>query len=224
MVRSGKCGGRPSLAAGISSYPCSPKISMKPRPTLRAEMRARRRAISGCERARMAEALARRLCTWLRLRRARRVACYLSNDGEMDLGPVLDFLRGNGTEVLLPVLHNGALWFLPHDRDGRLAPNRFGIPEPEAAKRKRCRARDLDLVLMPLVAFDAIGNRLGMGGGYYDRTFSYLNNRIFWKRPLLIGIAYEFQQVESLPSRPWDVPLHGVATEKQLYRFRRRRC
>ncbi len=192
---------------------------MKSRRTLRSEMRARRRAISEPERVRMAGALARHLGACLRVRRARRVACYLSNDGEMRLGPVMDFLRANGRQVLLPALHAGGLWFLPYDRDTRLAPNRFGIPEPDVTGGARCRARDLDLVLMPLVAFDATGNRLGMGGGFYDRTFSYLRNREFWKKPLLIGIAYEFQCLETLPSRPWDVPLHGVATEERLYRF-----
>ena len=192
---------------------------MKSRRAIRTEMRARRRTISERERARMAGALARHLRTSLRLRRARRVACYLSNDGEMELGPVMDFLRANGRQVLLPALHCGELWFLPYDRDTSLAPNRFGIPEPAVAGHARCRARHLDLVLMPLVAFDKSGNRLGMGGGFYDRTFSYLRNRTFWKKPLLIGIAYEFQCLEALPPRPWDVPLHGVATEKRVYRF-----
>jgi 5-formyltetrahydrofolate cyclo-ligase len=192
---------------------------MKSRRALRAEMRRRRRALSACERARMAESLATRLRASLRVRRARRVACYLANDGEMDLGAVMALLRGHGRQVLLPALHGKALWFLPYDADTRLTPNRFGIPEPDVAARTRCRARNLDLVLMPLVAFDAAGNRLGMGGGYYDRTFSYLRHRVTWRKPLLIGVAYEFQRLQSLPSRPWDVLLHGVATEKHLYRF-----
>jgi 5-formyltetrahydrofolate cyclo-ligase len=70
---------------------------------------------------------------------------------------------------------------------------------------------------MPLVAFDPSGNRLGMGGGFYDRTFSYLRNRKFWTKPLLIGIAYEFQRLDSLTPSPWDVPLQAIATEKSLH-------
>ena len=167
----------------------------------------------------MARSLARQLGASLRVRRARRVACYLANDGEMDLGPVMAMLRRNGRQVLLPSLHGNGLWFFPYDCDTPLTPNRFGIPEPDVAAHSRCRARDLDLVLMPLVAFDPTGNRLGMGGGFYDRTFSYLRNRSTWKKPLLLGIAYEFQRLDSLPSQSWDVPLHGVATEKHLYRF-----
>jgi len=192
---------------------------MSIRHALRAEMRARRRAVSKYERATLAQSLARQLAGWLRIRRARRIACYLANDGEMDLAPVIALLRKPGSQVLLPALHGKALWFLPYDSDTPLVANRFAIPEPDVAANTRCRARDLDLVLMPLVAFDAAGNRLGMGGGYYDRTFSYLRHRLVWRKPLLIGIAYEFQRAPSLPRRPWDIPLQAVATEKQLYRF-----
>ncbi len=190
---------------------------MKSRRALRAEMRRRRRAISEPERARMAKAVARHLGASLRVRRARRVACYLSNDGEMDLGPVMDFLRGIGRQVLLPALRGNQLWFFPYDRHTPLALNRFGIPEPDVAAHTRCRPRDLDLVLVPLVAFDESGNRLGMGGGYYDRAFSYLRNRAFWKKPLLLGVAYEFQRLETLAAHRWDIPLQGVATEKRLW-------
>lgn len=167
----------------------------------------------------MARALAKRIAASLRLRRARRVACYLANDGEMDAGPVMDFLRSIGRQVFLPVLHGDALWFLPYDEDTPLKPNRFGIPEPYLSARARCPAREIDVVLMPLVAFDSSGNRLGMGGGYYDRTFSYLKARTVWRRPLLIGIAYEFQHIANLPAQPWDIPLDGVVTDKQLHHF-----
>ena len=184
-------------------------------------MRERRRAMDKSTRRRMAQALARHLGACLRVRRARRIACYLCNDGEMDLGPAMDLLRSGGATMLLPSLHGDGLWFLPYDRKTPLAPNRFGIPEPDVAAHARCRARDLDLVLMPLVAFDTAGNRLGMGGGFYDRTFSYLRSRKTWKKPLLLGIAYEFQHLDSLTPRPWDIPLQGVATEKCVHRFDR---
>jgi len=138
----------------------------------------------------------------------------------MDLAPLMQLLRGNARQVFLPVLHGSGLWFFPYKDNTPLEPNRYGILEPRLSARARCPARELDIVLMPLVAFDPSGNRLGMGGGYYDRTFAYLDARAIWKRPLLIGIAYEFQRVASLPSQTWDVPLDGVATEKQLYHFR----
>ena len=168
----------------------------------------------------MARALARHVTASLRIRRAQRIACYLANDGEIDLAPVVAFLRNLGREVLLPALHDDGLWFFPYSADTPMKDNRFGIPEPCLPPRVRCPARELDVVLMPLVAVDSSGNRLGMGGGYYDRTFSYLKARSVWKRPLLIGVAYEFQRVARLPTQPWDIPLHALATEKQLYHFR----
>ncbi len=176
---------------------------MKSRRALRSEMRARRRAISEPERARMAGALGRHLGASLRVRRARRVACYLSNDGEMELGPVMDFLRANGRQVLLPALHGGGLWFLPYDRDTRLAPNRFGIPEPDVMGRARCRARDLDLVLMPLVAFDTTGNRLGMGGGIL-RSYFFLPAT---PRVLAETAAHRHRLRVPMPGNPSLAPL-----------------
>ena len=74
-------------------------------------------------------------------------------------------------------------------------------------------------MLVPLVAFDGAGNRLGMGGGFYDRTFAYRARRRRWRKPWLIGVAYEFQRLKSLPQRPWDVLLDGVLTERGLERF-----
>ena len=138
----------------------------------------------------------------------------------MDLAPVIEFLRSIGREVLLPALHGDGLWFLPYCEDTPMKSNRFGIPEPFLPPRARCPARELDIVLVPLVAVDSAGNRLGMGGGYYDRTFAYLRARSVWRRPLLIGVAYEFQRVARLPARAWDIPLDALATEKQLYLFR----
>jgi 5-formyltetrahydrofolate cyclo-ligase len=96
--------------------------------------------------------------------------------------------------------------------------NRFNIPEPTLRNRRLRLAWTLDLLLVPLVGFDAGGNRLGMGGGFYDRTLSYLSHRTYWRRPRLIGIAHECQRVAELRLRPWDVPLDMVVTERQVYR------
>lgn len=99
-----------------------------------------------------------------------------------------------------------------------LRPNRFGIPEP--AGTTVFRARQLDLLLMPLVGFDTAGHRLGMGGGFYDATLAYMRQRRHWRKPRLIGVAFECQRVTALPHDPWDMPLDAVLTEKRLYRFR----
>lgn len=137
----------------------------------------------------------------------------------MDLAPLIERLWRCGKQIYLPVLHGPALWFMPFTPRTPLAHNRFGIPEPNLNAPHRAALRTLDLVLMPLVAFDRNGNRLGMGGGFYDRTFAYLRGSPRWARPCLIGTAYEFQRVPPLAVQPWDVPLGGVVTELGLERF-----
>jgi 5-formyltetrahydrofolate cyclo-ligase len=87
---------------------------------------------------------------------------------------------------------------------------RYGVLEP-VAPRASLAPRYLDLVIVPLVAFDSDGNRLGMGAGYYDRCFSFLNTST--RKPELMGVGYEFQRVEHIEPKPWDVPVSKVITE-----------
>jgi 5-formyltetrahydrofolate cyclo-ligase len=101
----------------------------------------------------------------------------------------------------------------------RMALNRFSIAEPALPRAELLAAECLDLIIMPLVGFDAGGNRLGMGGGFYDRTLAFLQHRGRWRRPLLFGLAYEFQRVDGLQPRCWDVPLDGVITDRYLRYF-----
>ena len=189
------------------------------RADIRREMRHKRRNLVATRRAALASHLARHVANSRAFQRSVRLAAYLPNDGEMDLRPLLRRAWNRGKHCYLPVLNGRRLWFLPYQPDTPLAENRFGIPEPAASPRRRWPLQALDLVLAPLVAFDGLGNRLGMGGGYYDRTFAYLASRSHWRRPLIIGVAYEFQRVTELPSHPWDVPLHGIATEQGLTWF-----
>ncbi len=189
------------------------------RADIRRAIRHRRRSLTPAGRAALASNLARRIAGAPVFQFSRRVAAYLPNDGEMDLRPLIRRAWKLGKHCYLPVLNRRRLWFLPYHPDTPLANNRFGIPEPALSPRRRWPMRTLDLVLAPLVAFDDKGNRLGMGGGFYDRTFAYLASRSHWRRPVILGVAYGFQQVTELPSHPWDVPLHGVATEHGLRWF-----
>lgn len=109
------------------------------------------------------------------------------------------------------------LWFSEYRSGDRLIHNRYGIIEPDIRRRKPVAAWGLDLVLVPLVAFDKTGNRIGMGGGFYDRTFAYLISGNTWYKPKLIGVAHELQQLNSIQPNPWDVPLDGIVTERCLY-------
>ncbi|NIR28113.1 MAG: 5-formyltetrahydrofolate cyclo-ligase [Gammaproteobacteria bacterium] len=189
------------------------------RADLRSRMRHRRRRLAADERVAYARCLTRILLHSGLIWPARRIACYLSNDGEMDLGPLFPRLRAMRKETFLPALHRRRLLFLPYEQSAPLVRNRFGIAEPARPPSAACPPQGLDLVLVPLVAFDGAGNRLGMGGGYYDRTFAYLRHRRYWRAPALLGVAYEFQQVAALPAHSWDIPLHGVVTERGLRRF-----
>ena len=152
--------------------------------------------------------------------KAHRVALFISNDGEMSAESLMALRHFHDKQFYLPVIvgksKHHQLRFARYTRGQPLVRNRYGIPEPPKAGAQWLPARSLDLVLVPLVAFDDCGQRLGMGGGFYDRTFAFLKHRRWWKKPRLIGLAYEFQRRERLPADPWDVPLTGVATESSL--------
>lgn len=188
------------------------------RAELRRQMRQRRRALGPLEQRQAAHALCRVLGASLLFRRARRVAFYLARDGEIDPAPLLALAVRLGKQCYLPVLDGAGLHFGAYAPGQPLQPNRFGIPEPRVARGRQCPPRALDLVLAPLVAFDARGGRLGMGGGFYDRSFAFLRRGA--SRPLLVGLAHRFQRVEALPLEPWDVPLAAVATDAGLLRLR----
>ena len=183
------------------------------RRALRREMRRRRRALDESERQAAARALSSRLAGSRWFINSRTIAVYLSNDGEIDLSPLVKQAWAMGKRTYLPRLFGPELWFLPFHARSALARNRFSIPEPVEPARRRIRPMFLDLVLFPLVAFDGSGNRLGMGAGYYDRTFEAARRRTAWGGPRRIGVAYEMQRVDALPAADWDVPLDAVVTE-----------
>jgi 5-formyltetrahydrofolate cyclo-ligase len=188
---------------------------------LRRELRAVRRRIGGSERRAAGLAIARRLLALPIYRRAQHIAAYWPADGEIDPLPALALAHAAGKCCYLPVLHParaGHLGFAPWRPKARLLRNRFGIAEPVGPRQARIEPRALDLVLVPLVGFDMAGSRLGMGGGFYDRSFAFAL-RPATRRPRLVGVAFDCQRVGSLPARPWDVPLDGVVTPRAYHRF-----
>ncbi len=150
------------------------------------------------------------------------IAGYWPNSGEIDPRPLLDSAMKMGKKCYLPVLQSipsKLLTFLQYDPKESLIPNEYGILEPvETPQNKSIFANELDLILVPLVAFDSKGGRLGRGAGFYDRTFSILKNmKPSDKAPKLIGLGFEFQKWEDLPQDEWDIKLFGIATEYQFY-------
>lgn len=189
---------------------------------IRREIRARRRALPVHEARRAAERLLRHALHHRLLARYRHIGFYLPMGEEIDVIPLINAALWMNRACYLPAVPGRsarAMWF--HRITGRDAwyHNRFGILEHASPDRRR--ARRLDLLFMPLVAFDTHGNRLGMGGGFYDASLSYLRHRRVYRKPKLIGVAYDFQRVDTLPHEPWDVPLDAVLTDRKLYRFKK---
>jgi 5-formyltetrahydrofolate cyclo-ligase len=192
-------------------------------PGLRRLIKARRRALPAAWTRTHSRLVARRLWRLPVLARARRIACYLPVNGEVDCRFIIAAAWRRGRQVMLPVMRGRRLRFAPWRPGAPTRKNRFGIGEPAGPRRDEVDGRRLDVVVVPLVAFDTDGNRLGMGGGYYDRSFAFRLHRRRWRKPLLIGVAWQFQQAGTLAARAWDVPLDAVITESAGHFFNRDR-
>lgn len=187
--------------------------------TLRRNIRQMRAKLAPATQQQLSRQIARRLYSQRIFRNARHIALYIPVRGEAD--PRLLLTWGLPHQcfylpVLSPFKHN-CLWFVRWNKHTRFRPNRFGIPEPVSRYRHTRPARWLDLVVTPLVAFDQHGTRMGMGGGFYDRTFAFKRYQHSHSRPHLAGYAYTFQQVAHLERQAWDVPLDSVFTEAGFF-------
>jgi 5-formyltetrahydrofolate cyclo-ligase len=179
---------------------------------LRADVRLRRKAIHSSDRQLFDQSINRALLDLVEQSRIASLAAYLPFDGEPDIRPALARLSRQGVQIVLPVVTKNtdtkALQFRCWDPTTELVKSSFGLYEPRATDSVP--VQNLDLVLLPLVAWDESGRRLGMGSGFYDRALSSLADR---DRPLRVGIAYEAQKSSDLPEDPWDVRLHEVISE-----------
>ena len=183
---------------------------------LRQQLAERRRALPPAERIAATQGLRRSLEQLPEYFTDTRVAGYWASHGELPLNLVIPPLATRGQQFLLPVIGAGRqLRFAAWSAGDEVQPNRYGIPEP-VDPGELLEPFQLDLVFVPLLGFDRRGNRLGHGGGYYDRSFAFLNDQVRPTEPLLVGIAYAFQELPEVEEQGWDVPLDFIATEREL--------
>lgn len=191
------------------------------RDALRLRLRRRRREVPAPVAAAAARRCAAALTSSPEFLGAKRIAAYVAVRGELDPALVMSAAEAAGKSLFLPCVDaHGALEFHGWNERTPMRSNRFGIPEP-LERTQPSDPRTLDLVLVPLLAFDAAGTRLGSGAGYYDRTFAYKRGNPE-ARPKLAGFGYAFQECNRLAAAAWDVPLDLVATEAGVRRFARR--
>ncbi|CUA82033.1 MULTISPECIES: 5-formyltetrahydrofolate cyclo-ligase [Gulbenkiania] len=187
--------------------------------SLRRTLRRRRMALTAAERRRAALAVARHARRFIG--RGRRLGAYLACGSELDLEPLMSEALFRGARLFLPVIpaRGRRLWFSALGAQDRwyLHP-RYRIPEYDGPRR---RAERLDVLFVPLLGVDASGYRMGQGGGFYDATLAYLARRRHFRKPLLVGVAYDCQRVSVLPREPWDIRLDYLVTESGCWRFGR---
>lgn len=193
---------------------------MTSRQQLRSHIRSLRRSLSAEQQHQASLDLVKQLLPRPEVQQAQHIALYLTNDGELDTTPLIHAFWQQGKTLYLPLLHpvvSGYLVFQLYTPDTLLKPNQFGIGEPQLNCSLLRPVSQLDLIFTPLVAFDSEGQRLGMGGGFYDRTLSQLH--VEATKPRLIGLAHDCQQVESVPVEAWDIPLPSICTPSRFCTF-----
>lgn len=145
---------------------------------------------------------------------ANHIAAYIAILGEISVEPIIQHGVEEGKVFYLPILRENTMGFAPWHPDKPLLKKKIGLLEPDCAESEWIDAPQLDLVLTPLVVFDASCNRIGQGGGYYDRTFEFTRET---EKPLLIGVAHDSQREATLSPQKWDIPLDKIVTEKSIY-------
>lgn len=201
----------------------------KQRALLRRQFREQRRQLSDIEQRQASIALRKRLLTSNILLGAQTIACYCSDDGEIDLTPTISTLISHKRKIALPFINfSGAMHFKRFTKTSRLTAGRFNILHPDKPALNVAPLA-IDLILVPLVAFDSQGHRLGRGGGFYDRYLAQFDRARRYNlsgcaeavsRPKVVGVAHSLQQHPELPIEPWDIPMDAVVTDTAVCYFR----
>ena len=176
---------------------------------LRQQIRKTRANLTALQQQQAEDSITQQALALIEAQNAQHIALYVSFDGEISTEKLIKTLWAQDKHVYLPVLHpfnSNHLLFLRYLPDTPMLKNKFGILEPKLNVQNVLPLKELDILFTPLVAFDKQGNRLGMGGGFYDRTLQNWQNVSF----IPVGLAHQCQQVEQLPTEAWDVPLHRI--------------
>ena len=194
-------------------------MNKEERHALRNSLRNARKALSNAQQSEASSELAALVADENFFKHAKKLALYIGVDGEIDPRPLVDLALSAGKDCFLPVINRDTqetLSFAPFDAKTELIENQWGIAEPPLPEED-ISSTDFDVVFVPLVGFDTNCFRLGMGKGFYDRTFSF---KIFNRRsqPLLVGLAHDCQLTEPFPIESWDVRLDAVITAEKIYR------
>lgn len=193
-------------------------LNLLDRQDIRTHVRHLRRALTPEQQQLAAVQAADRALNFAPIQQAKKIALFLSFDGELNTRPLIAKLWQHKQQVYLPVLHpfsEGQLLFMRYDELTTLTPNRLRIPEPPLDIRNLATLSELDVLLVPLVAFDKQGQRLGMGGGFYDRTLQNWQQHGF----LPVGLGHDCQRVDDLPVAEWDVPLPAMITPSKIWQW-----
>jgi len=186
---------------------------------LRQSLKKQRQQLTQLQQAQAAKKMLEHLLQTNCYKKAQHIALYLPVKGEADPRALFTQNSDPKKKFYLPVLspsHDKQLYFVQWQHNTQFKHNIYAIPEPLITTSNQIPIEQLDLVIMPLLAFDKKGNRLGMGGGYYDRSFAFKQQRSIAKKPLLVGYAYQFQQQNRLVAQTWDIPLDAYVTETQF--------
>ena len=186
------------------------------RDQLRQRLKLARKNLGPSLRGELSHLICRRICRLPSFLKANRIALYLAMTHEVEVAPLITTAWSFNKDVYVPIVVGQVMEFAELTPHSKLGKNQFGIAEPEAP-RVLANPAQLDLVIAPLLGFDEHCNRLGMGGGYYDRAFAFLTRRNHWFKPKLVAAAFECQKTAMLSPQSWDVPMWCVATETNTY-------
>lgn len=193
---------------------------MDSKTTLRQQKRSTRRSLT-CEQQKQASLdLCQQLINRPEIKKSQAIASYISNDGEIDLAAFHQWCWKNGKSIYLPVLHpfsKGNLLFLKYEQNTIMHSNKYGIIEPKLSITLVRPINRLNIIIAPLVAFDEQANRLGMGGGYYDRTLMPIFTLPKANQPIILGVAHECQKTDIMDVQSWDIPMTKIITDQNCY-------